>query len=124
MLPLRNGSKQRDAIAPLLFNFVLEYAIRKVQVNQYGLILNVTHQLLVHADDVNVLYGRVQTTQNNNEALVVASRETALEVNADGTKYMVMPRDQNAGRSQDIKIDNSSFERVEELEYLGIILTN
>jgi len=55
MLPLRNGSKQGDAISPLHFNFVLEYAIRKVQVNQYGLILNVIHQFLVRPDDVNVL---------------------------------------------------------------------
>jgi hypothetical protein len=115
-----------DALSPLLLNFVLEYAIRKVQVNQYGLILNATHQLLVHADDVNILYGSVQTIENNKEALVVASKEIVLEVNADRTKYkyIVMPRDQNAGRSQDIKIDNSSFESVEELKYLGIILTN
>jgi len=83
-----------------------------------------THQLLVHAGDVNILYGSVQTIENNKEALVVASKKTVLEVNADRTKYMVMPRDQNAGRSQDIKIDNSSFERVEELKYLGISLTN
>jgi hypothetical protein len=37
---------------------------------------------------------------------------------------MVMSRDQNAGRNRSIKIDNSSFERVEELKYLGTTLTN
>jgi hypothetical protein len=123
MFPVRNGSKQGNALSPLLFNFILEYAIRKAKVNQYGLILNVTLQLLVHADD-NILYGSVQTIENNKEALVVASKEIVLEDNADRTKYMVMPREQNAGRSQDIKIDNSSFERMEELKYLGLILTN
>jgi hypothetical protein len=45
-------------------------------------------------------------------------------VNADKTKCMVRFRDQNAGRSHNIKIDNSSFERVEELKYLGIAVTN
>jgi len=40
------------------------------------------------------------------------------------TKYMVMSRDQNAGRIPYIKMDNSSFERVEELKYLGTTLTN
>jgi hypothetical protein len=58
------------------------------------------------------------------EVLVVASKETGLKVNADKTKYVVMSRDQNAGQSHSIKIDDSSFERVEEFIYLGITLTN
>jgi len=37
---------------------------------------------------------------------------------------MIMSQDQNAGRSHSIKIDNSSFERVEEFKYLGTILTH
>jgi hypothetical protein len=50
--------------------------------------------------------------------LVVASKETGLEVNADKTKCVVMSRDQNAGQSHDKKIENRSFERVEEFKYL------
>jgi len=38
----------------------------------------------------------------NSEALVVAGKETGLEVNSDKTKYMVMSRDQNAGRSHNV----------------------
>jgi len=86
--------------------------------------LNGTHQLLVYVDDVNILGGSVHTVKENTEALVVASKETGLEVNADETKYMVMSRDQNAGRSHSMKLDNSSFERVEKFKYLGITLTN
>ena len=56
--------------------------------------------------------------------LVVATKETGLEVNADKTKYMIMSRDQNAGRSHSMKIDNSSIQRVEEFKYLGKTLTN
>ena len=93
------------------FNFALEYAIRRAQVNQDGLKLNYTHQLLVYADDVNILGGSVHTIKENAEALVVAGKEIGLEVKADKTKYM--SRDQNAGRSNSMKIDNSSFERVE-----------
>jgi len=67
----------------LLFNFVLEYAIRRVQVNQDGLKLNGTHQLLVYADDVHTLRGSVHIIKENAESLEVASKETELEVNYD-----------------------------------------
>jgi len=118
MFPIRNGLKQGDALLPLLFNFALEYAIRKVQVKQDGLKLNGTHQLLVDADYINILGRSIHIIKENTEALVGASKEIGLEVNADKTKCKVMSGDQNAGRSQSIKIDKSSFERVEEFKYL------
>jgi len=54
MFPIRNGLKQGDALLSLLFNFALDYAIRRVQVNQDGLKLNGTHQLLAYTDDINM----------------------------------------------------------------------
>jgi len=97
MFPIRNGLKQGDALSSMLFNFALEYAIRRVQVNQDGLKLNGTHQLLAYADNVNILGGSIRTLNENAEALVAAAREIGLEVSADKTKYMTMSRDQNAG---------------------------
>ena len=66
----------------MLFNFALEYAIRRVQVNQDGLKLSGTHQLLTYANDVNILGGSVDTVKKNAEALVAATKEIGLEVNA------------------------------------------
>jgi hypothetical protein len=123
MLHIKSGLK-RGALSPLLFNFAVEYAIRKFQVNQSGLKLNGTSQLLTYADDVNILGGSIHTIEESTEASVIASKVTGLEGNADKTKYMVMFQDQSAGQSHNIKVDNSSFERVEQLRYLGTTLTN
>ena len=76
----------------MLFNFVLEYAMQRVQENQDCLKLNGEHQLLVNADDVNVLGGSVRTIEKNTNTLVVANKDIGLEVNADKPKYMVMSR--------------------------------
>ena len=81
--------------------------------------LNGTHQLLAYADDVNILGGSIHTVGENAEAIVVATKEIGLEVNAGKTKFIIMSRDQNAGRSYSMKTDNSSIERVEESKYLG-----
>jgi hypothetical protein len=72
---VRNGLKQGDALLPLLFNFALEYAIRRVQVNQDGLGLNGTHQLLAYADDVNILGGSIHTVKENAKTSVVAAKK-------------------------------------------------
>jgi hypothetical protein len=103
---------------------LLEYGIRRVHVNLNGLKLNGTHQCLLYDDSICILGGSLHTVKANTEAFVVASEEFGLPVNSDKAKYMVMSRDENAGRSRHIKFDNISFERVKELKCFGTTLTN
>jgi hypothetical protein len=59
----------------------------------------------------------IYSSKKNAEALVVASKETGLEVNADKTKYMVISPDQNARQSHSIK--NDSFEKGGRVQIFG-----
>ena len=81
--PITNGLKQGAA---------LEYTIKRDQVNQDGLKLNGTHQLLAYADDINILRGSIHTLKENAEALVAATREIGLQVNADKSKHSHVSR--------------------------------
>jgi len=124
MFPIKSGFKQGDALSLMLLKFASEYTIRNIRIKQEGFKLNGTNQLLVYVGNFHILGRSVHTIKLNTETLVAASNEIGLAVDADTVKYMVMSRDQNAGRSHNIKINNNPFERVEHFKYLGITLTN
>jgi hypothetical protein len=65
---------------------------------------------LFYCDDINILVGSVQSTciKESAEALELDTQETGIEINADKSQYMVISGDRNAGRSQGMKINNSS----------------
>jgi hypothetical protein len=86
-----------------IFNFAVDYAIRKRQENHLGLKFNGTHQLLAYAD-VNLVGDNIVTVNKNTETLIDGSKEVDLEVNLKKTKYMLVSRDQNGGQNRDINL--------------------
>jgi hypothetical protein len=68
--PIQNYLKQGDALTPIFFNFALECAIRNVQENQVLMKLNGTNQLLVYADDVNLLGDIINAKNRNTDTLI------------------------------------------------------
>ena len=119
MFPIKNGFKQGAVLLLLFCTFALKYPIRRVQKNQDGLRLS-GRLFPIFWFILMILYIGWKRAYNKEEHrnMVAASKEIKLEVNADKIKYMVMPRDQNAGRSHNIKIYKSSFGRTEELKYV------
>jgi hypothetical protein len=115
--PIQNVLKQGYALSPLFFNFALQYGIRKDQENQVGLKLNETHQLLVYADDVNLLDDNITTIKKNTQTLTDSSKDVGLVVIAEKSKYLLLSCHQNAGKNHYMKIANRRFENVAQFKW-------
>jgi hypothetical protein len=121
--PVQNGLKQGDAPSPLLFNFSLEYDIRKVQENEVILEMNGTHQLLVYAD-ITLLDNSIDTVKEKTATILESIRDVGLEINAEKTKYMIMFRHPNSGQNQNTRIANELSENMAKFKYMGMTLMN
>ena len=96
--------KHGDALSPLLSNFALEYATRKVQETNLGLDMNGTHQVLAYADDVNLIGDDIRTIERNADVLLTACKDIDLAVNTGKTKYMEIGRHRGVIANAHIKI--------------------
>jgi hypothetical protein len=116
--------KQGNALLRVLFNFAIEYAIRKAKENRVGPKLNGTYHLLAYADDVNLLGDNIDTIKNNTENSIGDTKEVGLETSIEKTKFMLLSHHQDAGQNPHIKIANKSLENVAQFKYLEMIVTD
>jgi hypothetical protein len=79
--------------------------------------LNGTHQLLVYADDVDLLGVNRDAIKKNTETSIDSSKEVGLELNTEKTKYTLLSHHQNAGKNHDLKIANTCFKNVAQFRY-------
>ena len=99
--------KQGDALSPLLFNFALEYAIRKVQETNLGLDMNGKHQVLAYADDLNLTGDDIRRIERNTDVLLSACKVIGLAVNTGKTKYMEIGRNPGMIANEHIRIGSN-----------------
>jgi hypothetical protein len=83
-----------------------------------------THQLLAHADDIDIVGEKIDIIKKNTETLSDATKEVGLEVNPEETKYMLMSHYQKAGQKHSMKIVNRSLEDMAKFKYLRTTLTS
>ena len=109
----------RDALSPLLFNFTLEYDIRKLQETNLGLDMNGTNQVLSYEDDVKLIDDDIRTIERNADVLLNAFNHIGWAVNIGITKYMEIERRPCMRANAHIKIRSNSCGKVKTFKYLG-----
>lgn len=119
------GLKQGDALSPVLFNFVLEYAIRKVCALNGGVNINGQHKVIGYADDLALLGERKQHVVDSVSCLQQEASKIGLSINHDKTEYLHMRRYRNLKQKrEDLAVGNTIYKGVAKFRYLGCTVTD
>jgi hypothetical protein len=119
---IRNGLRQGDALACILFNIALEKIIREANINQGGNIFYKSVQILAYADDTDIISRSPKLLQEAITALDRAARTMGLEINQAKTKYMICGTKKKYVENV-LKVNHVTFEQVSSFMYLGTLIT-
>ena len=115
--------REGEANAPLLFNVVLETAIRRSKVETWGTIFDKRSQIMAYADDVVIMGRRLQDVEEVFTSLVEQTNKIGLEINAKKKKIVMVSR-MPYNENQYVKRGTYNFETVKDCTYLCTIQTN
>ena len=122
---IQRGIRQGDTLFTILFNIVLERAVRKMAINPGGTIYNRMTQILAYADYIIIISRSVPELQASFSQLEYEGTKVGLKVNTMKTKYMIASRDEHRWINiTNITIQNEKFERVRSFKYLGSVITD
>lgn len=115
------GLKQGDAIAPLLFNIVLEMILRKANINIERNIIRNTSQILAYADDIAILTRDLEEMRTIFSNIEQVALKAGLQINEKKTKIMVVDR-RTPYTNESVEIQSHIFEVVQDFVYLGSLI--
>jgi sorting nexin-29 len=119
---IRNGLRQGEALACILFNIALEKIIREANKNQCGNIFYKSVQILAYVDDTDIISRSPKSLQEAITALDRTARMMGLEINQTKTKYMICGSKKKYVENV-FKVKHVTFERVNSFMYLGTLIT-
>jgi histidinol phosphatase-like PHP family hydrolase len=119
---IRQGLKQGDGLAPLLFNLALEYAIRKLLVNVKGTLEYHTTQIVGYADNICLLSRNIKAIKETYQELNGAAKETGLSINVNKTHAMILTHSRT-NTDQQLRIGDHKINMVNNFIYLGSNIT-
>ena len=120
--PVSSGVRQGDALSTTLFNLALHYVIEKMNVQ--GNIVSKSKQVCAYADDICLVARNMQSLEEMFHQIKSKGEEMGLKINVDKTKYMQMSRQGEHESTQDLKLDDCVFQRVQAFPYLGVDLND
>lgn len=114
---IKNGVRQGDALACLLFNLALEWAVRNSGINTRGTIFTKIVQLLAYADDIVIIARTKKALLEAFTALKNSTEMVHLIINEEKTKYLPVTKTPVCYKY--LETENFKFEVVDNFTYLG-----